>query len=329
MALVKTEDSWQFNNESDLEEVIWRNLPRLLNLTPFKRQFAVKGQYCDILAVEHPNRLSIIELKNTADRYIVQQLTRYYDAITEVVPFGSEIDLTQTIRLIAISPHFHPDTLTDCKYSALTIELIQFQIQPASEGLNLLLSDISGNMVSELNLDEPLPLPLSSIPIPPPPRKLLNWLSQSSEAEFDWVMRLRKQLLGFDPRMKEIIEPQSILYGRNQSSLCCELKKVGQSGFLTRKLAYFLWLPDLENKSRVLRMMVGLDTMANNAIGLQHTPNSYNGKKYWEFPKCIQSMKTFGYQNSLALYSPLLDTEMNVPLTQLVKLALQTWFKRL
>lgn len=89
MAFIQSGQSWQFSTESDLEEVIWRNPPKLLNLQPLSRQFSISGRFCDILAVDEADQLVIIQLKNTEDRYVVQQLIRYYDAIqaAEALPF--------------------------------------------------------------------------------------------------------------------------------------------------------------------------------------------------------------------------------------------------
>lgn len=61
----------------------------------------------------------VLELKNGEDRYIVQQLTRYYDALREEKPFNEKIDYEQPIVLIAITPSFHKDNFTDRKYHLL------------------------------------------------------------------------------------------------------------------------------------------------------------------------------------------------------------------
>ncbi|MBC6435548.1 DUF91 domain-containing protein [Nostoc sp. HG1] len=66
----------------------------------------VNGQICDILALRENKQLVVLELKNAEDRYIVQQLTRYYDALKEVKPLEDEIDYQQPISLIAIKPNF-------------------------------------------------------------------------------------------------------------------------------------------------------------------------------------------------------------------------------
>ena len=73
MVLIQTGQTWQFSSELDLEEAVWRNLAALLNVQPLHRQFAISGQFCDLLAVDASNQLVIIELKNTEDRYVVQQ----------------------------------------------------------------------------------------------------------------------------------------------------------------------------------------------------------------------------------------------------------------
>lgn len=85
--LKKTGQEWRFTNEAALEDFIWDNLKPLFNLTPLKRQFFVRGEVCDILAVDDNRQLVVLELKNTEDRYVVQQLTRYYDNLLEVKPF--------------------------------------------------------------------------------------------------------------------------------------------------------------------------------------------------------------------------------------------------
>jgi RecB family endonuclease NucS len=97
MAIIQSGTAFQFKTEADLEELVWRSLPALLNLQPLSRQFAIDGKFCDILAVENLNRLAIIELKNTEDRYIIQQLTRYYDAIKAAKDFPFEVDTSQPI----------------------------------------------------------------------------------------------------------------------------------------------------------------------------------------------------------------------------------------
>ena len=77
-ALRKTGSGWEFANEEALEDFVEVHLQSLLGLTVIKRQFTVNEQRCDIIAVDENKRLVVLELKNGEDRYVVQQLTRYY-----------------------------------------------------------------------------------------------------------------------------------------------------------------------------------------------------------------------------------------------------------
>ncbi len=102
--LRKTGAGWEFETEADLEDFVWANLKQLLGLTPLKRQYFVKGEFCDILALDENKHLVVLELKKTEDRYVVQQLTRYYHNLLEEKPFLPEVDYEKSIRLIAIVP---------------------------------------------------------------------------------------------------------------------------------------------------------------------------------------------------------------------------------
>lgn len=104
VALRKTGSGWEFASEAALEDFVWANLESFLGLTPLKQQYPCLGEICDILAVNKNKQLVILELKNTEDRYVVQQLTRYYENLLEVKPFQENIDYDNPIRLVAIAP---------------------------------------------------------------------------------------------------------------------------------------------------------------------------------------------------------------------------------
>jgi RecB family endonuclease NucS len=78
---------WKFQSELFLENFVWETLESLLNLKPLARQLYLSNQICDILTIDEKQQLTIVELKNTEDRYLIQQLTRYYAAIQEHQPF--------------------------------------------------------------------------------------------------------------------------------------------------------------------------------------------------------------------------------------------------
>jgi RecB family endonuclease NucS len=113
MKLRQVASGWEFESEKDLEDLVWNNLEKIFGYKPLKRQYQVSGQYCDILAFGKNKELVIIELKNSEDRYIVQQLTRYYHALLDEQPFSEHINFQVPIVLIAVTPNFHRDNHID------------------------------------------------------------------------------------------------------------------------------------------------------------------------------------------------------------------------
>jgi hypothetical protein len=126
--LSKSGRNYKFISEEALEVFLCLHLETLLNLVPFKRQLTVNGEISDIFALSQFKQLAILEIKNDEDRYIVQQLTRYYDNLISQKPFASEIDYDLPIRLIAIAPNFHRHNYVDKKYSCLEIEFWRFEL---------------------------------------------------------------------------------------------------------------------------------------------------------------------------------------------------------
>lgn len=203
--LRKTGNNWEFATEADLEDFVWANLKQLLGLTPLKRQYHVNGQFCDILALDDNKQLVVVELKNSEDRYIVQQLTRYYHALLENKPLQEEIDYQKTIRLIAIKPTFHRDNFIDIKYNHLPIKFIRFEIVNSDKNLYLEVKDLDSSELSKVKI--PHQQRDINEDIPAPPRALINRLAKcdkSSENEREAVLRIRKKILGFDNRMQEL-----------------------------------------------------------------------------------------------------------------------------
>lgn len=121
----------EFKSESDLENFIIIHLEELLGLRAIAKQYRVNGEICDVLAVDSNHNLSIIELKNTEDRYVVQQLTRYYHNLQFVKPAieGNKHYYSKPIQLIAIAPSFHKHNFIDKQYNRLKIHFWQFTIE--------------------------------------------------------------------------------------------------------------------------------------------------------------------------------------------------------
>lgn len=327
MTFIQTGQQWYFSSELELEEVVWRNLPALLNVKPLCRQFSVEGNVCDLLAVDSAGELVIIELKNSEDRYIVPQLTRYYDALkhTDDLPFT-----TSHPRLIGIAPSFHRDTFTDCRYSTLEVELLTFHLAARADDLTLTLRDVSGANISTLPLPQALSAAPPEVALPEPPRKLLNWLSNSSAQEYDWVMQMRKQLLSFDPRMKEVTTSTSFFYGRGKTKACCELRKESRDPSGRRAITSFLWLPHPGYRPHVVRMLVNFNLQQHQIRQLLYCRYSYRMSESWNFPDRPNIMGVMRRSPRFKEhYLPLLNAEDSINSTDIVALALRTWHRRL
>ena len=236
-ALRKTGSGWELANEEALEDFVEVHLQSLLGLTVIKRQFTVNEQRCDIIAVDENKRLVVLELKNGEDRYVVQQLTRYYDALLEQKPFADRVDYAQPVRLIAIAPKFHRDNFTDRKYHGLFFQFLQFAIVPDGEKLYLQLKDVDAEHIARVEIT--YREQYSNETLSEPPRLLLKFIQECNETECQGVLRVRRQILGCDRRVKELTDSSSIKYGFGKNKLIAEFR------FDARRNspAMFLWLP--------------------------------------------------------------------------------------
>ena len=216
--------TWGFRSEIDLETFIWENLDQLFHLTPLSRQHHVAGQYCDILALRNNKQLVILELKNAEDRYIVQQLTRYYHVLQEEKVFADQIDYNQSIELIALVPNFHNDNLIDRLYNKLKIRFIEFSIFKNSDQYFLVLKDFDSQKIIEIQIPYQEEKD-NSEKIPDSPRSLINRIAKYqsfSESARENLFKIRTKILTFDKRIKENVNGNRILYGKGKTNQCAE-----------------------------------------------------------------------------------------------------------
>ncbi len=232
VVLRQSGNSWEFTSEAELEDFVWVNLQPLFGVFPLKRQYSVDGQFCDILAVSDDRQLVVIELKNVEDRYVVQQLTRYYHALSNDRSLDDKVDYSKPIRLIAIVPLIHKDNLIDCKYNQLLIELWTFELIRGLESLEFQLRDLMGVIIC--TLDIPFFEGETSFPalVPELSRKWFKYIP-NKEGYQDGLLRIRRKILQFDSRMKELDCSSFVLYGKNKSHWCAELKPYMGSNFLS------------------------------------------------------------------------------------------------
>lgn len=237
MKLRKVASGWEFESEKDLEDLVWNNLEKLFGYKPLKRQYQVSGQYCDILAFGKNKELVIIELKNSEDRYIVQQLTRYYDALLDEKPFPEHINFQVPVVLIAVTPNFHRDNYTDRKYHQLKFNFLQFKIIFQEQKFSLDIINVDTTLNWKLDFDY---FPENHIKkdIPTPPKRFYQLIEKCTPQEQTKLLKFRQTILEFDYRMEEIVQDGGIYYGKGKTKYCAELRLNSK-----KELVLFLWLP--------------------------------------------------------------------------------------
>lgn len=240
IALRQTSNGWGFVSEAALEKFVWENLKPLFGFKALESQYISNGEICDIVAVDNDGALVILELKNAEDKYLIQQLTRYYSNLIEEKPFSQEIDYSLPIRLISIAPSYHRHNLIDLEYSKLEFELLEFFVGRDETEFSFLLKELDGDTVLKRLLIPFEPIKTPEIEgLKELPDMLKEWLFSCTQEEQEGFLKVRAKILSCHERMKEIIDKKSIKYGSGQTRLCAEIAFQNKS----QKPILFLWLP--------------------------------------------------------------------------------------
>lgn len=250
------------------------HLLALFGLSILKQQYTVEGQVCDLLAVNENQQLTILELKNVEDRYLVQQITRYYDVVQRIQPFPEQVDYSQPIRLIAIAPAFHRDNQIDRQYNPLDIEFWQFKVLERTNQIYLRLSNLDTQQQVQVKI--PYEERTEAFNIPNPPKSFLNLIAPCRTSEQHSLLQLRDRLLRFDARMQETVRGGSVMYGKSKSKPCAEFRWDRSRTCVV----LYLWLPHVlqgcKTKQGVARMRIWTDWQTVSDLG--HVPQG-NGRK--------------------------------------------------
>jgi RecB family endonuclease NucS len=305
LALRKAATGWQFVSEAALEKFIWQNLQELFGIYPLRQQYVCQGEISDILAVDVDNEggLVVLELKNVEDRYLVQQLTRYYANLLEDKPFQEKINYSHPVKLIAIAPSYHRHNLIDKKHSNLEFDLLKFTIVDKEDKFYFVLQDLELKIVKEFLLNYQLPKIPVVTNIPEPPKVLIEWLGSCSVREQTEFLKIRSRILSCSPKMKEMVDKKNIQYGSGKNKLCAEICFHQKS----QKPILFLWLPlpktsnfslwtnkvnpndPVEWLNKVGRTRVWSDGQKISHVG--HTPEGFGKMKLlseWDLTPLVQ-----------------------------------------
>jgi RecB family endonuclease NucS len=303
VALRKSTAGWEFTSEAALEKFIWANLQELLGINPLKQQYISQGEISDILDVDNDGGLVVLELKNIEDRYLIQQLTRYYANLLEEKPFQEKIDYARPIRLIAIAPNYHRYNLIDKEHSTLKFKLLQFSVTRENEEFQFVLQDL------ELETVQRHLIPYQAVKIPEaenisePPKILLEWLGGCSSEEQAGFLKMRSKVLSCSPRMKEIVDKRAIQYGSGKTKLCAEICFQQK----TQRPILFLWLPTLIGwldikKPRIGRLRIWTNRQAISHVG--HVPAGFGKMKlHSEWDQLPPSKRPNGLRSGMSIKS--------------------------
>ena len=252
-------------------------------MTALKRQYYSNGEICDILALDKEGFLVIIKLKNCEDRYIVQQLTRYYHSLLIEKPFQSQVNYEHPPRMVAVAPSFHRHNLVNRIYNKLEFQFLRFDILCFEQKFYLLLKNL--DILEDLKFELPYQkLDISDFgeDISAPPKVLLEHLGGHFEDQRQKILSLRHKILSFDRRMQEITTAKSIHYGTGKTKLCAEL-------YFDKKqsdLVLLLWIPLWRyRKPAIGRHRIWTDWTTVLYFG--HVVEGLGKRKPWEYWKSI------------------------------------------
>lgn len=296
---------WEFSSELALENFIWDNLEAVIGLIPLKRQYIIRGEICDILAVTPQRQLTIIELKNAEDRYVVQQLTRYYDSLIAEKPFLQEVDYDQGVRLLAIAPTFHSYNHVDRKYNRLSIEFIQTAILQDLDTFSLKLESLDSHVTQQIAIPYQEVKPRLELQDEPDiPEQLVLWLGSCPPQKQEGFRKIRSYILSYHERMREFVDKKSIQYGTGKTKLCAEFYFDSKN----QVPVFFLWLPLPSNwkATSTGRLRVWTDGILVSDVG--HVPEGLGKmrleKEWREIPKEKWPRKFLLYNGSHRSHVP-------------------------
>lgn len=233
----------QFETEAHLELFFWNTVLKEMGLQPLKRQHYCREGICDILAKGTKNQLVIIELKNVKDSHVIDQITSYFDALSQERPFSEQIDYTQPIDLYIISPEYNSRTHSTLKHHKLKFNLFSYTAQVSGQDILFTLREWD-SQIEKLSVKiSPLSSNITTEDIPSPPKNFQTIIGQSSTHEIQSADLIREKIYQFarsnNFKLAEKPTGKSLRFERNTQNPIAEIDWDKQRNIL----AIYLWLP--------------------------------------------------------------------------------------
>ena len=188
-------------------------------------------------------QLIIIELKNTQDNHVIEQITKYFDALIDEKPSSEQVDYAQPIDLYTVCPDYAESTTTILKYHQLNFDVLGYRIESTDQDSKFILFNwLSNEIVTEIaiSLAEKIPTELN---LPDPPKSFVDLIGKCSEQQRQWAIQIRDQIDELAHRnshkVRERPDGQWTRFERTKQFPIAEIGWDGQRN----EIAIHLWLP--------------------------------------------------------------------------------------
>lgn len=273
----------EFETEQHLERFFLSTVLPKMQSKPLASQHSCSQGICDVLALGPNNQLVVIELKNTKDSHVIEQTTRYFDALIEEKPFASQVDYTQPIELCTVCPDYVDSLAITLKYHSLNFNVLAYRIKNEPHAHRF---ELWNWFTNEAIAHIEIPLcqnKNSEIEIPEPPKAFFQLLEKCSDEERLQAISVRQQIYEFsyknNYKIHERSDGQWIRFERNKQNPVAEMGWDSQRG----KMAIHLWLPF---------------TTINGSYNLQQYPTKYKRTSMMRLWVNDGNVKYLGYMHN-------------------------------
>ncbi len=233
----------EFESEQHLERFFWHFALSHLELDPLARQHNCGNGICDILAIGKNSQLVIIELKNVKDNNVIEQISSYFDALTQEKPFADRVDYSQPILLYTVCPIYGGRTEIILKYHKLQFSVFNYQIKKNDEQYRFQLKDWR-TQTEIADVEIPSVLSDSSPSTSPASLNLfVKLLEKCSQEEVNLITQMRDRIYQFsNERNYKISENSKGSWIRFERTKQYPIAEIGWDK-KRDSLAVYLWLP--------------------------------------------------------------------------------------
>ncbi|CAN1210198.1 DUF91 domain-containing protein [Tumidithrix helvetica PCC 7403] len=244
----------EFETERHLEWFFWHTVLTKLGLKPLASQYSCREGICDILARGIDDRLIIIELKNTQDSHVIEQITAYFDALHLEKPFSEEVDYSKPITLYTVCPSYSSRTVSILKYHKLDFTVLAYIVKSCDQVFRFTLWDwFTNEEIVQIEIPSATEIP-TDFNLPDPPKSYVDLLRKCSDDQKHWAIQTRDQIYQFAQssnfKISETPDGKSTRFERTKLYPIVEMDWDNKRD----TLAIYLWLPFTTVNGRINMM---------------------------------------------------------------------------